>query len=98
LAEGFGDPIFPEDLDHFVLLRDRDNADARPRHPTIHATPYIWREPSEIPPRQWLYGHLFIRRYLTETIAPGGLGKSSLAIAESLALVTGRNLLGVIPR
>lgn len=97
LAEGFGDPIFPEERDQFIVLRDHGKSRARQRRRIIRATPYIWREPSEIPPRQWLYGRSYIRRIVTATVAPGGLGKSSLAIAESLALVTGRNLLGVTP-
>jgi hypothetical protein len=98
LAEGLNDPIFPDEFDQFTLLRDRGKLKASPRRPIIHATPYVWRKPSEIPPRQWLYGRYYIRRFVTATVAPGGLGKSSLAIAETLALVTGRNLLGVAPR
>lgn len=66
-------------------------ADALPR---IMATPFVYRDPRTIPPRRWLYGRHFIRRYATATIAPGGLGKSSLELVEALAMVTGRNLLG----
>jgi hypothetical protein len=60
----------------------------------IDATPWVWRDPSAIPPRHWLYGRHYIRRFVTTTIAPGGTGKSSLALVEALAMVTGRNLLG----
>ena len=38
-----------------------------------------------------------IGRYLALTVAPGGLGKSSLVNAEVLAMVTGRPLLGSKP-
>lgn len=60
----------------------------------IQATPFVWRDPSTIPRRRWLYGRHYIRRYPTATVAPGGLGKTSLALVEILAMVTGRPLLG----
>jgi hypothetical protein len=61
----------------------------------IKATPFVCREPSLIPPRAWLYGRHFVRQYMSTTVAPGGVGKSSLAIIEALAMVTGRDLLNV---
>jgi hypothetical protein len=64
----------------------------------LNPTPYAWRDPGEIPPRRWLYGRHYIRRYLTATVAPGALGKSSNAQVEAVAMVTGRNLLGVSVR
>lgn len=67
------------------------------RRVAIHATPFRWRDPSSIPPREWLCGRHLIRRYVSATVAPGGLGKSSLLIVEALAMVTGRPLLGVAP-
>jgi len=60
----------------------------------IKATPFIWRDPATIPPRKWLYGRHLIRKFLSLDIAPGGLGKSSMKIVESLAMATGRPLLG----
>jgi hypothetical protein len=45
--------------------------------------------------RQWLYGHLLIRKFVTATVSPGGVGKSSLLAAETLAQVSGKELLGV---
>jgi hypothetical protein len=62
----------------------------------IHATPYAWTEPGSIPQRQWLYGTLLLRKFVTATISPGGIGKSSLIVAEALAMVSGKGLLGVI--
>jgi hypothetical protein len=61
----------------------------------IQATPFVWRAPNTIPRRRWLYGRHYIRRYPTATVAPGGLGKTSLVLVEILAMVTGRPLLGV---
>ncbi len=61
----------------------------------IRATPFVWRDPSSIPPREWLYGRHYARKFISTTLAPGGLGKSSLVLVEALAMITGRPLLGV---
>jgi hypothetical protein len=61
----------------------------------IMATPYVWTEPESIPPREFLYGRRLIRKYATATIAPGGVGKTALEIAEALSMVSGKALLGV---
>jgi hypothetical protein len=60
----------------------------------IKASPFIWRAPAAIPPRDWLYGRHYVRSFITATIAPGGLGKTSLALVEAIAMATGRPLLG----
>ena len=65
--------------------------------PIIQATPFAWIDPPEIPRRRWLYGRHYVRKFVSETVAIGGVGKSSLALAESLAMVTGCNLLGIVP-
>lgn len=62
--------------------------------PPLKATPFEWRNPATLPPRQWVYGRHLIRRFTSVTVAPGGVGKSSLTICEALAMVSGRNLLG----
>ena len=63
----------------------------------IRATPFVYRDPSLIPPREWVYGRHLIRRFLSTTVAPGAVGKSSLVLVEAIAMVTGRPLLGVMP-
>lgn len=63
----------------------------------IFATPYVWKDPATIQRRQWLYGYLLIRKFVTATLAPGGVGKSNLIIAETLAQISQRDLLGVRP-
>jgi len=63
----------------------------------INATPFRWTDPASIAPRRWIYGHHYIRKFVSETVAPGGYGKSTLAITEALAIVTGRPLLGITP-
>ena len=64
---------------------------------TVKASPFVWIDPATIPRRQWLYANHYVRKYISETVAPGAYGKSTLAITEALAIVTGRILLGVVP-
>jgi hypothetical protein len=59
--------------------------------------PFVWRPPSEIPRRQWVYGNHLIRGFVSATIAPGGTGKSSMALLDAIAMATGRNLTGHQP-
>jgi hypothetical protein len=59
----------------------------------IKATPYRWIDPSDIAPRDWLYGRHLARKFTSATIAAPGIGKSSLVLVESLALSSGRDLL-----
>lgn len=51
-----------------------------------------------LPARQFLYGNHYIRKFASVTVAPGGLGKSTLVLAECIAMATGRAILGVPPR
>ena len=47
-----------------------------------------------VPPRRWLYGKHLIRGYVSATVSPGGVGKTTLELTEAIALATGRDLLG----
>lgn len=51
-----------------------------------------------MPRRQWLYGRHLIRKFVSATFAPGGVGKSALALAEAMAMASGKPVLGVRPR
>ena len=54
---------------------------------------------ADIPPREFLHGRDLPRGSLSVDLAAGGLGKTSYKIAQAVALVTGRSLLGqAIPR
>jgi hypothetical protein len=75
----------------------KSETDSNAQH-TIHATPYVWKDPTTLPTRDWLYGKLFIREYVTATVSPSGFGKSSTAIGDALACVSGKALLGIKPR
>ena len=60
----------------------------------IVAVPLGEFNPSDIPQRRWLLGRRLIRGYITETIAPGGTGKSTFTLQEAVALVTGNQITG----
>ncbi|MGZ5344497.1 MAG: AAA family ATPase, partial [Actinomycetota bacterium] len=47
-----------------------------------------------LPRRQWLLGRSLLRRKLTVQVAAPGVGKSTLAIARAVAVVTGRPITG----
>lgn len=63
----------------------------------IRAQRFEWIEPQDVPPREWLFGRHLIRAYISGTVSPGGVGKSSLEIVEAIAMATGRNLTGTQP-
>lgn len=72
------------------------NDNAPPPSP-ITATAFKWIDPKTLPRREFAYGSHFIRKYVSVTVSPGGLGKTSSSIAEALAMVSGRALLGTKP-
>ncbi|WP_409188909.1 AAA family ATPase [Bradyrhizobium sp. RDM4] len=83
------------DADARQTSNGQDTGSAAP--PAIVATPFRWRDPSKIPARKWLYGRHYARQFLTCTIASSGMGKTSLAISEALAMASGKALLGITP-
>ena len=48
---------------------NRETAPETPRA-IIKATPFVWVDPAAIPRRQWLYGHHYVRKFISETVAP----------------------------
>lgn len=85
-ADG-GFPNLATQLDAHRATFPKDSPDRLP-------TEFVWRDPSSIPPRPWVYGRHLIRKQVSVTVAPGGVGKSSLTICEALAMASGRELLG----
>lgn len=79
-----------------IVSSEASESENEARH-TLRITPFKPRLASAIPPREHLYGHHRTRRFLSATIAPGGLGKSSLTIVEALAMSSGKPLLGIKP-
>ena len=51
-------------------------------------------DPATIPPREWLYGTRLIRRFVSVLAAPGGAGKTALALGIAVAVASGRGFLG----
>jgi hypothetical protein len=58
------------------------------------ARQYVFPKEATIPPRDWLYQYHLLRGAVALTAATGGTGKSNKSIAEALAMVTGKALLG----
>lgn len=82
-----------EGVDALRRAFDRSERVGAEPEPRILVQQYRWRQPEDIPPRPWIYGDLLMRGTVSATVAPGGVGKTSLLIAEALAIVTGRPLL-----
>jgi hypothetical protein len=59
----------------------------------ITPTPFEWVDSQAIKPRAWLYGNHLIRRFVSLTVSPGGIGKSSLVLMDALCMTSGRALL-----
>jgi hypothetical protein len=96
LANGH-DKDVPPDGCHPGGYHDEEHQ-GRARAPVIKATPFVWIDPTTIPPRQFLYGKHLIRQFVSTTFAHGGVGKSSLEIAEALAMTSNKPLLGIKPQ
>ena len=84
-------------VEQFAATLPNTAAKAHDGDKPIVATPYRWCDPSKISPRDFLYGRHTVRKFLAGKVAQGGVGKSTLIVAETLAMVSGRNLLGTTP-
>ena len=63
----------------------------------IKPTPFVPRDPRSIPLRPFIYDPYYVRGMVTLTAAMGGVGKSSLVMAENVAMALGKPLLGYQP-
>lgn len=83
----------PEDYHPSARLNGhRKGADSEDNPLTAKA--FVWLDPAIIPPREWLLGTVAIRGFVTVLVAPGGVGKTTYALAQALAIATGKPLLG----
>jgi len=64
----------------------------------FHATPFTYKDPTTLPRREFAFGTHYIRKYVSVTVSPGGLGKTSNSIVEALAMVSGKPLAGTKPK
>lgn len=49
-------------------------------------------DPKNTPPREFIYGTHLIASYVAATISPGGVGKTTVALTDAIAIATGRQL------
>ena len=75
----------------------QDGGEPQPEAPADLARPFTLRPPAEIPRRRWLYGDSYIRSFVSVLASSGGAGKTTLYVAEALAIATGKPLLGITP-
>jgi hypothetical protein len=85
----------PAASSYVEMLRDQAEQKRKDRPPGLvfGGDPYDWRDPEDVPPRDWIYSKHYIRGYVSTTLASGGVGKSSLALVEALDMATGYGLL-----
>jgi RecA-family ATPase len=84
-------------LVHPEVQAEADHDDDEVAHPNVNVIePSSWfGDPASLPRRRFIYGKHYMRGAVSITAADGGVGKSTLAIAEGIAIALGRNLLGV---
>ncbi len=70
--------VVPEDLEHLPLA----------------ATFLYELAVAMIPKRQWILGTCLLKQYLSVLIAAPGVGKSTLCIAQAIAIITGKEITG----
>jgi hypothetical protein len=75
----------------------QDDQDARGDGAEARAELCEWDAGDDIespPPRGWLLGNIFARRFVSSLFADGGTGKTALRVAQLLSLATGKSLTG----
>jgi hypothetical protein len=88
----------PYSFEERVIKAQQEKTKQNQNTQTIKATPFVWIEASKIPMRDWLYKPHYIRKFVSLMLSSGGVGKSSLAIVEAMAIVTGSDLLNYQPK
>jgi len=73
---------------------DDKSGDGPPKRKRIRLIPYDAPDRTKIPRRDWLYGYHYMRRIVSATVGPGGIGKSWLGLVEAIGMAIGRDLLG----
>lgn len=99
-----GDPASADAPPSDHEMSEEPTPDSQPHHPNattpaeaFYATPFHWIDPTTLPRREFAFGTHYIRKYVSVTVAPGGLGKTSNSIVEALAMASGRDLTGDKP-
>jgi hypothetical protein len=71
---------------------EKTKQDSSPKAPFV-LSPFKSFDPAGLPPRKFLYGKHYQRRTVGGTVAPGGTGKSSLVMVESVSMAICLDLL-----
>ncbi|MDP2619872.1 MAG: bifunctional DNA primase/polymerase [Hyphomicrobiales bacterium] len=78
----------------FDVLRDADIARiGKPAIKSVRLHPIEQFAADALPRRRWVLGRLLMRNKLSVLVSPGGVGKSTLALAAAVSVATGRDLL-----
>jgi DNA polymerase I-like protein with 3'-5' exonuclease and polymerase domains len=76
-----------------ALIEEQETVAKEELDAEFDITPFKLIDPAEIPPREWLYGNHYIRKFISASVAPGGIGKSSIVMVEAVSMAIGRGLL-----
>lgn len=95
--DGPEDAAQPDGEAQDAQAEDQPAADEAADTAGFHATPFKWIEPATLARREFAFGTHYIRKYVSVTVSPGGLGKTSNSIVEALAMASGRALTGIKP-
>jgi len=76
----------------------KPTAPAPKKNEPFQAHPFTWIDPKTLPRRSFAFGVHYIRKYVSVTVAPGGLGKTANSIVDALAMTSKRPLAGTAPR
>src|ERR1700730_2848778 len=87
----------PYSFEERVKRAQQEKQKQNTQQQVIKATPFVWIDARKIPMRDWLYKPHYIRKFVSLMLSSGGIGKSSLAIVEAMAMATGRDLLNYQP-
>jgi hypothetical protein len=84
--------VYPE-----LQASDDDDADQLALRPNVNQIEPLssFGDPALLARREYLYGRHYLRGAVSMTASDGGIGKSTLVIAEGIAIALGRNLLGI---
>lgn len=88
-------PQIQDDIpeDHFDINAEIPDTGLQPPEPQTWPTPLDQFDSSILPKRRWIYGYDYIRGYVSVLASAGGIGKTSLIVAEGLSIATGKQLL-----
>ena len=90
-GDGLDDWLTSHDLAEFETIVARTRVELATS--TIRAVPHDFKDEASLPRWDFLYETHLMRGTVSATAATGGTGKSSMSIAEALAMVVGRPLL-----